>query len=91
MRLLGILLGYLGRVAQFQSLKSPFIVRFTIRLAFTGCFRALLFCGMELRVVSRIGCAVLLGMIDNKGIDLLDYLRQLRLRSMAPRPATVDG
>lgn len=36
MLLLGVVLVYLIMVAQFQSLKAPFIVMFTIPLAFTG-------------------------------------------------------
>ena len=46
MLLLGVVLVYFIMVAQFQSLKSPFIVMFTIPLAFTGGFMALLLCGM---------------------------------------------
>ena len=49
MLLLGVVLVYFIMVAQFQSLKSPFIVMFTIPLAFTGGFLALLVTGMERR------------------------------------------
>ena len=49
---LGVLLVYLVMVAQFQSLRSPLIVMFTIPLAFTGGFLALLISGIELSVVS---------------------------------------
>ena len=51
--LLGILLVYFVMVAQFQSLKSPFIVMFTIPLAFTGGFAALILGGMEVSVRSE--------------------------------------
>ena len=79
MLLLGILLVYLIMVAQFQSLKSPFIVMFTIPLAFTGGFIALLLAGLELSVVALIGFAMLVGIIVNNGIVLVDYVNQLRL------------
>lgn len=75
---LGILLVYLIMVAQFQSLKSPFIVMFTIPLAFTGGFLALLITGMELSVVALIGFVMLVGIIVNNGIVLVDYINQLR-------------
>ena len=91
MMLLGILLVYLVMVAQFQSLKSPFIVMFTIPLAFTGGFMALLICGMEVSVVSLIGFVMLVGIIVNNGIVLVDYINQLRLEGMDRREAIVDA
>ena len=91
MLLLGVLLVYLVMVAQFQSLKSPFIVMFTIPLAFTGGFMALMLCGMELSVVSMIGFIMLVGIIVNNGIVLVDYINQLRLDGMERREAIVEA
>lgn len=91
MLVLGILLVYLVMVAQFQSLKSPFIVMFTIPLAFTGGFFALLICGMEISVVSLIGFVMLVGIIVNNGIVLVDYINQLRLEGMERREAIVEA
>ena len=91
MLLLGVLLVYLVMVAQFQSLKSPFIVMFTIPLAFTGGFIALLICGMELSVISMIGFIMLTGIIVNNGIVLVDYINQLRQDGMARRDAIVEA
>lgn len=91
MLLLGVLLVYLVMVAQFQSLKSPFIVMFTIPLAFTGGFMALLICGMEVSVVSLIGFIMLVGIIVNNGIVLVDYINQLRLEGTERREAIVEA
>ena len=91
MLLLGVLLVYLVMVAQFQSLKSPFIVMFTIPLAFTGGFMALLVCGMEVSVVSLIGFVMLVGIIVNNGIVLVDYINQLRLEGTERRQAIVEA
>jgi multidrug efflux pump subunit AcrB len=91
MLLLGILLVYLVMVAQFQSLKSPFIVMFTIPLAFTGGFIAILLCGMELSVVSLIGFVMLVGIIVNNGIVLVDCINQLREEGMERREAIVEA
>ena len=88
---LGVLLVYLVMVAQFQSLKSPFIVMFTIPLAFTGGFLALLLCGMEVSVISLIGFIMLTGIIVNNGIVLVDYINQLRLDGMERRDAIVEA
>ncbi len=91
MLLLGILLVYLIMVAQFQSMKSPFIVMFTIPLAFTGGFLALLVCGMELSVIAMIGFVMLVGIIVNNGIVLVDYINQLRLEGVERRQAIVEA
>jgi len=91
MMMLGVLLVYLVMVAQFQSLISPFIVMFTIPLAFTGGFLALLICGMEVSVVSLIGFIMLVGIIVNNGIVLVDYINQLRLEGMERRAAIVEA
>ena len=88
---LGILLVYLVMVAQFQSLKSPFIVMFTIPLAFTGGFMALLICRMEVSVISLIGFVMLTGIIVNNGIVLVDYINQLRLDGMERREAIIEA
>ena len=91
MLLLGVLLVYLVMVAQFQSLKSPFIVMFTIPLAFTGGFLALLVCRMEVSVISLIGFVMLTGIIVNNGIVLVDYINQLRSEGMERRAAIVEA
>ena len=91
MLLLGVLLVYLVMVAQFQSLKSPFIVMFTIPLAFTGGFMALVLCGMEVSVISLVGFVMLTGIIVNNGIVLVDYINQLRLEGMACREAILEA
>ena len=91
MLLLGVVLVYLIMVAQFQSLKSPFIVMFTIPLAFTGGFMALLLAGIEVSVVSLIGFVMLVGIIVNNGIVLVDYINQQRLAGMERREAVIDA
>lgn len=78
MLLLGVVLIYLIMVAQFQSLKSPFIIMFTIPLAFTGGFLGLLITGFDVSVVSLIGFIMLCGIIVNNGIVLVDYINGLR-------------
>ena len=88
---LGILLVYLVMVAQFQSLKSPFIVMFTIPLAFTGGFMALLICRMEISVISLIGFVMLTGIIVNNGIVLVDYINQLRAEGVERRAAILEA
>ena len=64
---------------------------FTIPLAFTGGFLALLICGMEVSVISLIGFVMLTGIIVNNGIVLVDYINQLRLDGMARREAILEA
>lgn len=85
MLLLGIVLIYLIMVAQFQSLKSPFIIMFTIPLAFTGGFLGLIITGLDISVVSLIGFVMLCGIIVNNGIVLVDYINNLRANEGMPR------
>ena len=91
MLLLGIVLVYFIMVAQFQSLREPFIVMFTIPLAFTGGFAALLIAGMEVSIISLIGFVMLVGIIVNNGIVLVDYINQQRMAGMERREAIIDA
>lgn len=87
MLLLAIVFIYLVMVAQFQSLLSPFIVMFTIPLAFTGGILFLWACQMPLSVVAMIGLVVLVGVVVNNGIVFVDYVNQLRAGGMDNREA----
>ena len=91
MLLLGIMLVYMIMVAQFQSLKSPFIVMFTIPLAFTGGMLGLLVAGFEVSVISMLGFVMLCGIIVNNGIVLVDYINQLRVGGMDRRKAIAEA
>ncbi len=91
MLLLGIVIVYLIMVAQFQSLLSPFIVLYTIPLAFTGGLIALLLCNMTISVVAMIGFVMLVGVIVNNGIVLVDYINQLRKSGIEKQEAIVKA
>lgn len=90
MILLAVAFVYLIMVAQFQSLLSPFIVMFTIPLAFTGGFFALFFTGMEISVISMLGFLVLSGVVVNNGIVFVDYTNQLMDEGMEKREALLQ-
>ena len=80
---------YLVMVAQFQSLLSPFIVLFTVPLAFTGGLLGLLATGQQLTMISLMGFIVLMGTVVNNGIVFVDYANQLRLGGMDRRAALI--
>lgn len=89
MVLLAVLLIYLIMVAQFQSLLSPFIIMFTMPLAFTGGLLALFITGTELSVISMLGFLVLAGIVVNNGIVLIDYINKLREEGMDRKEAII--
>lgn len=86
---LGLLLIYLVMVAQFQSLLSPFIVLFTIPLAFTGGFLSLWLTGSNLSIIGIMGFIVLMGTVVNNGIVFVDYTNQLRMGGMDRHAALI--
>ena len=82
---------YLIMVAQFQSLLSPFIVMFTIPLAFTGGFLGLYLSGSEVSIIAMLGFIMLAGIIVNNGIVLVDYINQLRRGGIEKKEAIIQA
>ena len=91
MLLLAVIFIYLIMVAQFQSLHLPFIIMFTIPLAFTGGFMALLFSGKEVSVIAMLGFIMLAGVIVNNGIVLIEYITQARQEGKLKREAIIEA
>lgn len=91
MLLLALIFMYLIMVAQFQSLLSPFIIMFTIPLAFTGGFLALFMTGSEVSVIAMLGFVMLSGIIVNNGIVLIDFMNQLREGGMSKKDAIIEA
>lgn len=85
----GIAFIYLIMVAQFQSLRSPFIVMFTIPLAFTGGFLGLILMGTPLSMVSMIGLIILTGIVVNNGIVFVDYTNKMREEGLSKYDAII--
>ena len=91
MLLLAVIFMFLIMVAQFQSLLSPFIIMFTLPLAFTGGFLGLYFSKSEVSVIALIGFVMLAGIIVNNGIVLVDYINQLRAEGMEKKEAIMTA
>ena len=88
---LAVVFIYLIMVAQFQSLLSPFIIMFTIPLAFTGGFFALFVTKNNVSVIGALGFVMLAGIIVNNGIVMVDYINQLRGEGMDKKDAIVES
>ena len=76
--LLGVLLIYMIMASQFESLLHPFIIIFTVPLAFTVGFIGLVATGTPLSIPAFLGMIVLAGIVVNNGIVLVDYINKLR-------------
>lgn len=91
MLVLALAFMYLIMVAQFQSLLSPFIIMFTIPLAFTGGLFGLWITGSEISMIALIGFVMLSGIIVNNGIVMVDYINQLRFAGVDKKEAIVEA
>lgn len=91
MLVLAVIFIYLIMVVQFQSLLSPFIIMFSIPLAFTGGFIALILTGQEINVLAMLGFIMLSGLIVNNGIVLIDYINQARRAGASKKEAIIES
>ena len=91
MLVLAVIFIYLIMVVQFQSLLSPFIIMFSIPLAFTGGFITLLLTGQEINVLAMLGFIMLSGLIVNNGIVLIDYINQARRAGASKKEAIIES
>ncbi len=76
--ILAVFLVYMILASQFESLLYPFIIMFTVPLAFSGGAFGLFFTGRTLSVPSVIGILMLAGIVVNNAIVLIDYVNILR-------------
>ena len=94
MRLLAVLiimLVYFVMAAQFESLRYPFIIMFSIPFALTGVLIALFITGGTINMMSAIGSIMLIGIVVKNGIVLVDYINLNRERGMGITTAVING
>ncbi len=91
MIILAVIFIYLIMVAQFQSLRSPFIIIFTMPLAFTGGLLLLWATGIELSLPAMLGFLVLAGIVVNNGIVFVDYVNKLREAGKSKERALIEA
>jgi len=78
--IIGIILVYMVMVGQFESLKTPFIIFFSLPFAFVGVIWALLLTGTHFSIVTFMAVIMLVGVVVNNAIVLVDYTNILRAR-----------
>ena len=75
-----LILVYLVMASQFESLKMPLIIMFSIPFAFSGVAIALFFTKTTLSVISGIGTVLLIGIVVKNAIVLVDFINLMRER-----------
>ncbi len=87
----GIALVYMIMASQFESLKTPFVIMFSVPFAFTGVIWALAATGLPITIVALIGLVLLMGVVVNNAIVLVDYTNILRQRGFGLREAILTA
>jgi HAE1 family hydrophobic/amphiphilic exporter-1 len=62
--------------AMFENLRDPFVVMFTVPLAFFGSIFGLWLIGTPLSTLASLGIIILIGIVVNNGIVLIDFIKQ---------------
>ena len=88
---LGMILVYMVMASQFESLRDPFIIFFSIPFGFVGVIIALALTGQSMSVVSFLALVMLVGIVVNDGIVLISYIGILRRRGLDVYSAIVEG
>lgn len=86
-----VILVYIVMATQFESLKYPFIIMFTIPFAFTGVFLALWMSSTPLSLIALIGGIMLVGIVTKNGIVMVDYMNLLMERGENVANAVIKG
>ncbi len=90
--ILALVLVYMVMAAQFESLRDPFIILFSIPLAAVGVTAMLVLTKTTFNMQGFLGIIVLVGIVVNNAIVLIDYTNLLiRERGMALREAVVTA
>jgi HAE1 family hydrophobic/amphiphilic exporter-1 len=87
--LLGIIFVYLIMAAQFESLRHPFYIMFSIPFAITGVLFLLFITGFTINLTSFIGMVMLIGIVVNNSIVYVDYVNQKRSAGMSLKEALI--
>ncbi len=87
---LALVLVYMVMACQYESLRDPFIVMFSIPLATIGVILMLFLTNTTFNIQSFIGCIMLGGIVVNNAILLVDHTNLLRRRDGMPIREAVE-
>lgn len=89
--ILALILVYMVLACQYESLKDPLVVMFSVPLAAGGVLVTLFLTRTTLNVQSYIGCIMLGGIVVNNAILLVDQAGQLSQQGMSIRDALIEA
>ena len=89
--ILGMVLVYMVMAGQFENFIDPFVIMFSVPVAFIGVIWAFVVVGTRLNLMSFTGLIMLVGIVVRNAIVLIDYTRQLRQRGLSLNEAIVTG
>lgn len=88
--ILAIILVYAVMASQYESLRDPFIIMFSIPLAAIGVVGALILTDTPFSMQSYIGVIMLAGIVVSNAILLVDYANTLRHRDKMPLREAIE-
>jgi HAE1 family hydrophobic/amphiphilic exporter-1 len=74
--LTGLILTYMVMAAKFENFKDPFVIMFSIPLAFFGSYFLFWLTGTATSVPAYLGMIILVGIVINNGIVMVDFIHQ---------------
>lgn len=89
--LLGITLVYMVMASQFESLRDPFIILFSIPFALIGVLWSHFIFNLTFNIDSFIGLILLVGIVVNNAIVLISFIGMLRKRGLGIKEAVMEG
>lgn len=72
----GLILTYMVMAGKFENFRDPFVIMFTIPLAFFGSYLILWLTGNPFSIPAGLGMIILVGIVINNGIVMVDYIHQ---------------
>ena len=88
--ILALVLVYAVMASQYESLRDPFIIMFSVPTAAIGVVLALKLTGTSFNMQAYIGIIMLAGIVVSNGILLVDYTNVLRRRDGMPLREAVE-
>jgi HAE1 family hydrophobic/amphiphilic exporter-1 len=88
--ILAVLLVYAVMASQYESLRDPFIIMFSVPVAAIGVVLSLLLTGSSFSMQAYIGIIMLAGIVVSNAILLVDYINTLRRRDGLPLREAVE-
>lgn len=89
--ILAVILVYMVMASQFESLRHPFVIMFSVPFALIGVIWILFLSRTTISTVVYMGLIMLVGIVVNNGIVMISYINILREKGMSALEATRTG